>query len=165
MRRVFVVATIWLVAFVAAVPAAGAAPNKTKNVDGVFNGAGGFVFNSSCPLIIDATTGTYRAKHLGRGTYSFHICVTNPGLLHAVGTFDLVTRSGAQLHGAIDTDLPTPLHGVPVTIADGTRRFARATGTLVLDFVMFNETNCDPRVGICLNWDERGTITGTITTR
>ncbi len=164
MRRALVLVVIAMVAFVAAVPSTGAAPTKTKTVSGEIDGAGGFVFDGSCPLIIYASSGTYRAKHLGRGTYALHMCITSTALLHAVGTFDLTTRRKAQLHGTIETDLlPTPLQGIPVTVAGGTDRFAGATGTLTLDIMQFNETGCDPRVSVCFFWDEHGTIGGTIT--
>jgi hypothetical protein len=90
---------------------------------------------------------------------------TDPtGFLHAVGSFDLRTRAGDELHGAIDTVLPSGLQGVPVKIADGTGRFAGATGNLGLDIVMFNKRDCD-REGFCFTWDERGVITGSITPR
>jgi hypothetical protein len=164
MRRALVIAVLVVVALVSAVPTAGAAPTKTKTVTGSFNGAGGYVVDGVCTASIVASGGTYRAKHLGRGTYAFRICLTSANPIHAVGTFELVTRAGAQLHGAIDAELPSGLHGVPVTITGGTGRFAAATGNLVLDIVMFNESDCT-RGGICLSWEERGTITGTITPR
>jgi hypothetical protein len=165
MRRILVIAAFTVLALVGSVPTVGAAPTKTKTVTGSFHGAGGYVFDdSSCTASSIASVGTYRAKHLGRGTYAFRICLTSDNALHAVGTFELVTRAGAQLHGAIDTDVTNGLHGLPVTITGGTGRFAAATGNLVLDIVMFNERNCT-RNNICLSWDERGTITGTITPR
>src|SRR5256885_4525117 len=140
MRRILVIAVLAVIALVTAVPTAGAAPNRTKNVNGVLNGAGEFISDRACPLIVDESHGTYRAKHLGRGTYHFKICVSTntTGFLHAVGTFDLLTRAGDELHGAIDTPLPSGLQGVPVTITGGTGRFAGATGNLGLDIVMFN---------------------------
>jgi hypothetical protein len=151
-----------MVALVTAVPPAGAAPTKTKTVTGSLHGAGDFLFSGGC-LIVAESAGTYRAKHLGRGTYQLGLCVTSTGPLHVVGGFQLVTRAGAQLDGTIDADLPNALQSVPVTITGGTERFAGATGNLVLAITEFNQTNCDPRVGICLNWEEQGTITGTIT--
>src|SRR5438128_590543 len=98
MRRILVIAVLAAVALVTSVPVAGAAPTKTKTVTGSFNGAGGFLFSGGCLIVADSA-GTYRAKHLGRGTYKLGLCVTSAiaGPLHVVGGFQLVTRAGAQL--------------------------------------------------------------------
>jgi hypothetical protein len=157
MRRALVIAVLVVVALVTAVPTAGAAA-KAKNVKGGFVGAGGFVVEGSCPFLVYSSGGTYRAKHLARGTYVLHMCVTNVSPIHVVGTFDLLASRG-QVHGTIDAELSNGLEAVPVTIAGGTGRFAGAGGNLVLSIEQFNETNCEPNL-VCLNWDERGTING-----
>jgi hypothetical protein len=162
MRRALVIAVVAVLAFVAAAPVADAAPSKVKPVSGEVLGAGGFVLDGSCSLIIYSTAGTYRAKHLGRGTYTLRFCVTVPSAFHFSGTLELVTKRGHQLHGIIDSDVPAPLQDIPVTIAGGTGRFQGATGTLLLSLTQFDLSGCDPRVGVCLFWKETGTITGTI---
>ncbi len=161
MRRAFVIALILLVGAVGTAPSTGAAPTQTKTVTGEANGAGGFVFRSGC-LIVAATSGTYRAAHLGRGTYTLNICAVtvDGGLLYA-GVFDLLTKRGASLHATFVTDGTSS--GYPATVQSGSGRFSGATGTLVLDVEQFNRTNCDPFTGLCFNWDEHITISGTIT--
>jgi hypothetical protein len=83
MRRALVIAVIAVLAFVVAAPAADARPSNIKNVSGEVLGAGGFVLDGSCSLIIYSSSGTYRAKHLGRGTYTLRFCVTVPGSISA----------------------------------------------------------------------------------
>jgi hypothetical protein len=168
MRRALVSLAVLMLTFAVATPDAGAhRPKfKTKAVDGELTGAGGFVFEGNCPLVVVHSSGEYHVKHLGRGTWTLHFCVVSAsGPFHFTGTLDFVTRKGAQLHGVIDADVLTPLLDVPVTINGGTKRFKNATGSLLLDINQFNQTNCEPRVGVCFNWDELDTITGEITVR
>jgi hypothetical protein len=84
------------------------------------------------------------------------------GSLNAQGTFDLTTGRGAQLHGTIDEYLADALNAIHVTVTGGTKRFAGATGSLVLSITQHDQTNCDPRVNVCFNWQEHGTIAGSI---
>jgi hypothetical protein len=110
-----------------------------------------------------ASHGTYRATHLARGTYALSMCVTAvTPTIHAVGTLDLMTNNGATLHGAIDAEIAGALVNIAVTVTGGTKRFAGATGELSLALVQFNQSGCDPRIGICLFWDEKGTIDGAV---
>ena len=49
-------------------------------------------------------------------------------------------------------------------ITGGTKQFAHAGGTLTIGpLVRSDFTNCDPRIGLCLDWRDTGPITGTIT--
>jgi hypothetical protein len=159
------VLTILVLLVISALPAAAAAPaasapNATA-VTGGFDGGGGFVTGTSCGLIRYVTSGTYRAKGLGRGTYSLDFCVKDSAL-NVLGTLEFVTQHGAQLHGVLDTQLSRGLDSVPITLAGGTKRFRGAVGALTITISQFNESECDPRVGVCLAWDEHGDITGTI---
>jgi hypothetical protein len=153
-----------LVGFVVGVEPADAAkrPPKARAVTGTYDGEAGFRFEG-CSLVAYVSSGTYQAKHLGRGTYALNTCVDVSGPVHIAGTFALVTRRGAQLRGTIDASVGGGFDDVPVAITGGTRRFAGATGTLHLDVTMFDQRNCEPRVGICFDWSEHADITGTIT--
>jgi hypothetical protein len=163
MRRRLVLAatsvlTILVLLVISALPAAAA----TKPVTGSFDGSGGFDTGRGCGLIGYVSSGTYEATHLGRGTYTLDFCVDDSAL-NVTGTLEFVTRHGAQLHGVLDTQLLTGLTAVPITLAGGTKRFDGATGELSITITQFNQSECDPRVGVCLRWDETGDVTGTIT--
>jgi hypothetical protein len=165
LRRFVAVALVLpLVGFVIGAGPADAAkrPPKAKAVTGTYTGEAGFEFGV-CPLVGYTSAGTYEAKRLGTGTYSLNTCAEVPGQVHLTGTIVFVTRKGARLNGTIDALLDSGLSNVPVTLTGGTKRFAGATGSLVLAITQSNQRNCDPRVGICFNWTEHAAITGTIT--
>jgi hypothetical protein len=118
----------------------------------------------SCPFRIYSSSGTYRAKHLGRGTYLLNGCIPTRSLTQFFGTLDLTTRRGDELHAAgTGGGQDRPLHHAPFVITSGTGRFAGATGTLLLDFLFRNETNCVPGDPICQSFDELIVVSGTIT--
>ena len=53
-----------------------------------------------------------------------------------------------------------------VTVTGGTRRFLHARRTLTLGpLVSSNAHNCEPRIGLCLDRDEAGPLTGSLTRR
>jgi hypothetical protein len=164
MRRALVTVFVVLVGLVVAAPPVESAPTRTKFVYGFLTGSGTTpITQPGCPYRIYSSSGTYRAKHLGRGTYLLNGCIPQQSLSQFVGTLDLATRRGDELH-AVGTGegLDRPLHHVPFVITSGTGRFADATGTLFLDFFFLNETNCVPGDPICQSFDELIVVSGTI---
>jgi hypothetical protein len=160
-RALVIASVMTLATFVPVGPASAAA--GPQSIVGSFRGAGSLVYDGNCAVILNPNGGHYHSTHLGRGSYSLNLCVTSTAPhLHVTGAFELVTLGDGHVHATVDTDLDNGLTGVPATINGGTKRFTNATGTLTIDVAMFDQTNCDPRIGICLNWKERGNFTGTI---
>jgi hypothetical protein len=163
MRRWVVVIAVVLGAVVVAPGTAGAA---VRHVDGAMSGAGHFDSQSGCAGIIEQTgSGAFAARDLGVGTYTFSVCITQgPSALSFAGTASFRTHSGAQLHGTIDNSGPLGQYPTFVlTVTGGTRRYRHATGTLTLGpLAESNSTSCDPRSGVCLDWTDRGPLTGAL---
>jgi hypothetical protein len=76
-------------------------------------------------VIANVSAGTYRARHLGQGTYTLDFCVdgfcvddfcVDDFSFHVTGTLEFVTRHGARLHGVIDATVAADLGDVPVTL-------------------------------------------------
>jgi hypothetical protein len=159
--RRLIVSGLLVGALVVPAEAAGAA---TREVSGTLTGPGGFVTGGCAGIISEFGSGTYSAKGLGTGTYRFDVCITDPGVLTFAGTATFTRRTGATLTGTIAGTFgggPGPTFAVTVT--GGTRRYAKAQGTLTIGpLVESNSTNCDPRVGVCLNWTDTGPVTGTL---
>ena len=137
----------------------------TRNVTGTMTGTGGFRFQS-CPGVVSViSTGTYAASGMGTGTYRLDICVLNTSDLSVQGTVVFTTKRGATLSGTIGGSIPGGPATTPyaVTVTGGTLRFRRAGGTLFLGPLLESDfRNCDPRVGICLDWTDTGPISGTL---
>jgi hypothetical protein len=67
------------------------------------------------------------------------------------------------LNGTIAGTFASPGPTWNVTVTGGTKRFSGATGELTVGpLVQSNMHNCDPRVGICMNWTDFGQISGTL---
>jgi hypothetical protein len=136
----------------------------TGNVSGTLTGPGGFRQQGCNGIISEIGNGTYAAEGLGRGTYVFDVCITNTGPIAFDGTVTFRRRSGATVTGTIAGTLPSG--GGPtfaVTVTGGTKRYARARGDLVIGPLAESaQHNCDPRVGICLDWTDTGPVTGTL---
>jgi hypothetical protein len=163
MRRLVVCAVALLVVTTFA-PSASAVGGR--DVKGTVAGAGGFEFVAGCGVITEVGSGTFRATALGHGTYTFTVCIEIAPTITFNGTIAMTTTGGATLTGTIGgsfTGGPGPAFDVVVT--GGTKQFANAAGTLTVGPLIESDfTNCDPRVGICLNWRDVGPITGAITT-
>jgi hypothetical protein len=133
----------------------------TRNVAGTLTGPGGFR-SEGCGIISEIGSGTYVATGLGRGTYVFDVCITSTNPVTFDGTVTFTRRTGATLTGHIGgtfTGGPGPTFAVSVT--GGTKRYAHARGDLVIGPLAESEPrNCDPRIGICLDWTDSGTVTG-----
>jgi hypothetical protein len=142
---------------------AGAA--DSHNVKGTLTGPGGFRFTTGCGVITEIGNGTFDATALGRGTYSFTVCIraVTPTITFD-GNIIFTGTGGATLTGTIQgafTGPPGPIFNV--TITDGTKRFTHATGPLTVGpLTESNSFNCDYRFGICFNWTDTGPITGTL---
>jgi hypothetical protein len=145
------------------VPASGAdAAGPGWPVDGVLAGPGGFEFRSCGGTVTEVGSGFYLTNGMGAGTYAFEVCVTVSGAITFVGSITFTTRSGAVLNGEISGAFEPP--GGPtwhVRVTGGTKRFSGATGSLTIGpLVQSDMHNCDPRVGICLDWTDFGPISG-----
>jgi hypothetical protein len=143
---------------------ADAAGAVTRNVSGTLTGPGGFRSEGCNGIISEVGSGTYTTTGLGSGTYAFDVCITSSPLAFA-GTMTFTRRTGATLHGTIVGTVESgsgPLF--TVTVTGGTRRYANARGTLMVGpLVESSPHNCDPRVGICLDWTDTGPIVGRLT--
>jgi hypothetical protein len=159
MRRIAVIALALLV--VAGFTAPAAASGRSRDVEGTLTGPGAFEVRG-CGVITEIGSGTFEATVLGRGTYVFEVCIeTTTSPLTFTGTASFTARNGARLDGVINATGTGPTF--PVTITGGTQQFSRAAGSLVIGpLVQSNQTNCVPRVGICLNWTDNGPLTGTL---
>jgi hypothetical protein len=159
MRRTLV-AVLVLGALALPMTAAGAAAG---NVSGTLTGPGGFR-PEGCGIISEIGHGTYRASGLGEGTYVFDVCITSTSPITFAGTVTFTRRGGATLTGTIGGTFtggsgPTFL----VTVTGGTRHYRGATGSLGIGpLVESDPHNCDPRIGICLDWTDTGPLTGTL---
>jgi hypothetical protein len=135
----------------------------TRNVSGTLTGPGGFRLEG-CGVISEIGSGTYAATGLGRGTYVFDVCITSTGPVTFDGTVTFTRSSGATLTGHIGGTFnggSGPTFAVSVT--GGTKRYAHAGGDLVIGPLgQSEEHNCDPRIGICLDWTDSGALTGTL---
>ena len=127
------------------------------------SGSGGFRL-LGCGVISEIGSGTYSATMLGRGTYTFTVCVTTTPVITFAGTVVFTEGNGATLAGTIGGSFAGGAGpSFTVTVTDGTKRFSKVRGELVLGpFVQSNQTNCNPRVGVCLDWTDDGPIAGTI---
>ena len=135
------------------------------NVSGTMTGPAGFVFGGPCSgIVIDRGSGTFSATALGSGTYSYDVCITSTGPVSFTGTASLTTRRGT-LSGTIAGACSSGgCPQFPLTITAGTDKYRKTRGTLLLGpLAQTNQSNCDPRVGICVNWIDVGPITGTLT--
>ena len=159
MRRAWVIVMALLVVAALATPAAAVPPGR--NVEGTMTGPGGFRFTGCAGIITEVGSGTFTAKTLGSGTYSFEVCISGSSPFTFSGTATLVARNGARLDGVINGTGSQP--EFPVAITGGTKQFSHAAGDLVLGpFSESDQHNCDPRVGICIDWTDTGPITGTL---
>ena len=104
-----------------------------------------------------------QATVLGKASYHTEICVEVTPQITFGGTFLITVLSGDTLTGAINGTFAGGALSLPLQITGGTGRFARASGTLTLGPInQFDFSNCDPRVGICLDWHETATISGNL---
>lgn len=144
---------------VLAMPAPAAAAS-TRSVSGTMTGPGGFRFDGCGGIITQVGSGSFEASGLGRGTYTFRVCVISVSPITFEGTVRFTTNSGATLDGTIgNTNATQPRF--EVTLTGGTKRFKRVAGQLIIGpLVQSNPTNCDPRVNICLDWTDNGPLTG-----
>jgi hypothetical protein len=142
----------------------GAAGAATRGVDGTMSGPGGFRSATCAGGTADEFgSGSYAASALGIGTYTFDACITQGGSGFTFsGTAKFVTRSGAKLRGTIGgTFSGSGSPSFTVQVRSGTKRFVRATGSLVLGpLASSNETNCAH--GICADFTSSGPVTGTL---
>jgi hypothetical protein len=144
-------------------PPAGAA-SSGHDIDGTMTGSGAFVA-AGCATIEEIGSGTFKAQGLGLGTYEFSVCIAVGGVITFDGFVTLTTSGNSTITGDISGSFTgaTPGPQFDVIITGGTKKYANATGVLTLGPLMeSNFTNCDPRVGICLNWTDTGPLTGTI---
>ena len=164
MRRILLLCALTTMLVLGVAPGASAETTHGRPVDGTLTGPGGFR-PQGCGVITEVGSGTFRAQGLGPGTYEFNVCVTTDPVITFDGTMTLTTTGGATLNGTISgtyTGGAGPTFDVAIT--GGTRQFARAGGSLTIGpLVQSDHTNCDPRIGICLDWHDTGAITGTIT--
>jgi hypothetical protein len=150
--------------FVLGVASGASAATAGRPVDGTLTGPGGFRFLGGCDLVTEIGSGTFRAQGLGPGTYAFNVCVSLDGTFTFDGTITFTTAGGATLTGTISGTLTGGGPTFDVVITGGTKQFAHAGGTLTVGPLVESDfTNCDPRVGVCLDWRDTGPITGTIT--
>jgi len=160
--RRFTIAASVAVAAIMLLPATAGA--KHGNVDGTMTGPAGFVPGGCSGIIADRGSGTFTASGLGSGTYAYDVCVTSTGPITFDGTASVTTRRGT-LSGTVGGGCPSS--GCPqftLTITAGTDKYRKTRGTLLLGpLAQTNQSNCDPRVGICLSWIDVGPITGTLT--
>jgi hypothetical protein len=108
-------------------------------------------------------SGSYAATGLGIGTYTFDACITRTASGFTFGgSVTFVTRTGAKLRGTIGgTFSGSGSPSFTVQVTGGSKRFARATGSLVIGpFTTTNETNCAH--GICVDFTLTGPVTGTL---
>ncbi len=142
-------------------PAAGAKP---KTVTGTMTGPGGFVPGGCSGIIAVRGTGTVAASLLGSGTYSYDVCVTNPGIITFTGTATVTTARGT-LSGTISgTFTSGPGPQFLLTLTAGTDKYRKTRGQLLLGPLAETDLhNCVPRVGICFDWTDTGPIAGTLT--
>jgi hypothetical protein len=143
---------------------AGAAGAATRNVTGSMTGPGGFRPSSCTGGTADEIgSGTYTSTALGTGTYTFDACVTQTtsGFSFS-GKAKFVTRSGAKLRGTLGgTFSGAGNPSFTMTVQSGTKRFARATGALVIGpFTETNQTSCAH--GVCLDFTDTGPLRGTL---
>jgi hypothetical protein len=160
--RRLAIATVMCLAGALLLPATAGA--KHGNVEGTMTGPAGFSFGSGCNgIILDQGTGTFTAAGLGTGTYRYDVCITSVSPITFDGTASVATRRGT-LSGTIVGTCTSVCPQFPLTITAGTGQYRKTRGTLLLGpLAQTNQTNCDPRVGICLNWVDVGPITGTLT--
>lgn len=143
---------------------AGVAGAAVRNVDGRMTGVGGIRTGESCGgTATQFGNGSFAAKQLGIGTYTFNLCITDQGGGHlsAAGRILFTTRSGARLRGTVSGSYDNGPPLFMVTVTRGTWRFAKATGSLSFGpATVSNPTNCQHL--ICQDWDETAHLTGTL---
>jgi hypothetical protein len=139
MRRGRVVVLVLLLA----VLGAACDPELSRKASGTFSGSSSFEFGThGCSFVYQEFEGTWirRQGALG-GTFLLTGCVTtnNEGGFSYTGTFLMVTQGGAELRGSVrgendGTTCPVEVEHV-MTLRSGTKRFAGATGTIIVDGV------------------------------
>jgi hypothetical protein len=165
MRRVLAFMLTMVCGFAVVVPGASAAPLAAQRiqVDGALAGPGGFR-SEGCGNIVEFGYGSFHAPDLGHGIYQFSVCVTVTGTITFDGTITLTIAHGAKLTGDIGGTYSGGGPTFDVTITGGTKKFAHARGALTVGpLAESNRRNCDPRTGLCWDWDDSGPITGTVT--
>jgi hypothetical protein len=138
----------------------------SRTVEGTLTGPGGFRF-LGCPGVVSSIgNGTYEARGLGSGTYEFTVCVdTSTFPVSFAGDMQFTESLGSTLTGTISGSFPggSPGPSYTFTITEGTGRFARVGGELVIGpFVQTDQHNCTPAL-ICFDWTDTAPITGTLT--
>jgi hypothetical protein len=152
-----------MVLVLAFAPSAGAA--DSHNVEGTLTGPGGFRFITGCGVITEIGNGAFDAAAIGRGTYSFTVCIrTVTPTITFDGSIIFTGNGGATLSGTIQGVFAGPPGPTfDVTLTDGTKRFTHVHGTLTVGpLTESNSFNCDFRVGICFDWTDTGPITGAV---
>jgi hypothetical protein len=139
MRRGRVVVLVLLLA----VLGAACDPELSRKASGTFSGSSSFEFGThGCSFVYQEFEGTWirRQGALG-GTFLLTGCVTtnDTGGFSYAGTFVMVTQGGAELRGSVTgendgTSCPVEVEHV-MTLTSGTKRFAGATGTIIVDGV------------------------------
>lgn len=145
---------------VAGAPPAGAGPGGAP-VRGEARGEAALYPQQAGCIAVTVHDGTLTASVLGAGAYHLEACAYWDTVMRVAGVLTITTPGGHVLtagldevfYGALDTTF---------TVTGGTGRFRRATGTLTLRLEAFDQRNCHPRVGVCLNWSEQGPVTGTV---
>lgn len=133
-----------------------------RNPDGQMAGPASFGSTECDGAVSYVGTGTFAGKELGIGTYSLDACLSTvaPGYTFT-GTIKFTFRSGAKLRGTINSHIEEPPVQFLVDVTGGTKRFAKARGTLVLG--PFTQSNCTRlEHQTCTAWTDTGHIGGTL---
>lgn len=157
MRRTLV-AVVAVAAVLSTAVSAGAAPARERPFEGTGTGSGTFTLYPSCGIASSSSSGTFEASLLKRGTYTLDLCMALDYTFQA--RFVFTDRKGEELEATFAG--PTAVFPIPMQVTGGTGRFAGATGSLVLRTSEYDKTNCNPKIGICFNWDEEVTVTGNL---
>jgi len=147
------------------VPAtADAAGALHRNVSGTMTGPGGFRSEGCGGIISVVGSGTYTSKGLGQGTYTFDVCVVSTSPFTFSGPVTFTRGSGAVLNGTVVGTMGSAQQpNFLVSVTGGTKRYVKARGDLTIGpLVETDSRNCNPRVGICLDWTDTGPVTGTL---
>jgi hypothetical protein len=141
---------------------AGAASAAIRNPDGQMAGPSSFEASDCDGSVSYLGTGMFAGREFGIGTYTFDVCLSTvaPGFTFT-GTIKFTFRSGAKLRGTINTHIDAPPVQFLVDVTGGTKRFAKARGTLVLG--PFTQSECTRQEHlICTAWTDTGHIGGTL---
>lgn len=157
-----------LVLGVSALPAQASAASQGPPVRGTLSGSGSSTIDSvgGHPVQRSISDGMLKATVLGPGTY--HLAVSYTGTVRYASL--TITTHGGTLRLSAGPFIDATLSNMPLTITEGTGRFARASGTLTLEGYAKTDVVCmpsppSPVPNLFCNWNETAGLSAAIRLR